>query len=186
MAFCIAACPAHAEKNDSTQPTNVEAEKMDYDDIRQTNVFTGSVRLTRGTLIMKSQRMLVRQDPAGYQYGTLFAGPGAPATFRQKRDGGPNLWVEGEAQRIEYDGKSEVVKLFVKAKMRRLEGSKVTDDVAGEFISYDTRTEFYSVTNALPGQSQSGTKRIKVVIQPREDKKAKPKSGPDTEKNKGK
>ena len=129
---------AHAEKADSEKPTNIEADQMAYDDVKQINTFTGNVVLTRGTLLMKAQKLIVTQDPAGYQFATLIAPAGGVATFRQKRDGGNNQWVEGQAERIEYDGKAEVVKLFLKAKMRRLEGNTPTDEVEGEFISYDS------------------------------------------------
>jgi lipopolysaccharide export system protein LptA len=170
MAF---ASGARAEKADSDKPTNVEADQMAYDDVKQVNTFTGNVVLTRGTLIMKAAKMVVIQDPAGYQYATMTAPPGGLATFRQKRDGGPNLWIEGQAERIEYDGKAEMVKFFSKAKMRRLEGSKPTDEVEGEFISYDSRAEFFAVNNTPSGESKPGGGRIKAVIQPRADTKGK-------------
>ena len=160
-----------AEKADSDKPTNVEADQMAYDDIKQINTFTGNVILTRGTLIMRAHKLVVSQDPAGYQFATLLAQPGGLATFRQKRDTGPNQWIEGQAERIEYDGKSELVKLFVKAKMRRLEGSKPTDEVEGEFISYDSRAEFFTVNNTSSGENKPGGGRIKAVIQPRSESK---------------
>ena len=93
------------------------------------------------------------------------------AFFRQKRDGGPDLWVEGYAVRMEHDGKTDVSKLFTRARLKRLDGTKVTDEVEGEFISYDAKTEFYSVNNTSSGVSRPGEGRIKVVIQPRDDKK---------------
>lgn len=158
---------AYAEKADADKPTNVEANQMAYDDVRQINTFTGNVVLTRGTLIMKAHKMVVTQDPAGYQFATLYAGEGKLASFRQKRDGGENLWIEGEAERIEYDNKADVAKLFSKAKMRRLEGTKITDEVEGEFISYDNRTEFFAVNNTPTEASKPGAGRIKAVIQPR-------------------
>lgn len=163
---------AHAEKADRTKPTNVEANQMEYDDVKQINTFVGNVVLTRGTILMKSARMVVTQDPEGYQFMTMYAAPGGLASFRQKRDGGPDQWIEGEAERIEYDDKNEVMKLFSKAKMRRLEDGKVTDEVAGEYISYDTRAEFFTVHNTSSGDSKPGAGRIKAVIQPRADKKA--------------
>lgn len=169
-----AATSAHAEKADLDKPTNVEANQMAYDDVKQVNTFTGNVILTRGTLIMKADKMVVTQDPAGYQYATLFAAPGSLTTFRQKRDGGPNLWIEGEAaDRIEYDNKTEVAKLYSKAKVRLLEGSKATDEVQGEFISYDAKAEFYSVNNSTSGGSKPGGGRIRAIIQPRSDSKGK-------------
>lgn len=171
MLYVTIAGIAHAEKADADKPTNVEADQMAYDDVKQINTFTGKVVLTRGTLIMHAHKMIVTQDPAGYQYGTALAAPGTVATFRQKRDGGPNLWVEGEAERIEYDGKTEIVKLFSKAKLRRLEGTKVTDEVEGEFISYDSQAEFFSVHNTPSGETKAGGGRVKAIIQPRTESK---------------
>lgn len=173
MLLAMAAGNALAEKADSDKPTNVEADKMAYDDVKQINTFTGNVILTRGTLVMRAYRLVVSQDPAGYQFATLHAPAGGVATFRQKRDAGPNQWIEGQAERIEYDGRSEVVKLFSKAKMRRLEGTAVTDEVEGEFISYDSRAEFFTVNNTASGGSKPGSGRIKATIQPRSDSKDK-------------
>lgn len=158
----------HAEKADSTKPTNIEADQMDYDDVKQVNVFTGNVVLTRGTLLVKSGRAVVRQDPEGYQYAVAYAAPGKLASYRQKRDGGEDLWMEAYAERIEYDNKTELAKFFGKARLKRLEGSKVTDEVTGEFISYDGRTEFFTVHNTQKGVSKPGAGRVKVVIEPRE------------------
>ena len=168
----IVAGAARAEKADSEKPTNVEADQMVYDDLKQVNTFTGNVILTRGSLLMKAAKVVVTQDPSGYQFATLLAAPGGLATFRQKRDGGANLWIEGQAERIVYDGKAELVKLYTKAKMRRLEGVKTTDEVEGELITYDSRAEFFSVNNSVSGD-KPGAGRIHAVIQPRTEPKAK-------------
>ena len=163
----------HAEKADTSKPTNIEANQMAYDDVKQINTFTGNVVLVRGTLTIKADRMVVTQDPAGYQYATVYAKRGEKATFRQKRDGGPNLWIDGEAaDRIEYDTKTEVAKFYVNARIRLLEGARPTDEVEGEFISYDSRQEFYSVNNTANGGSTAGGGRIRAIIQPRTETKA--------------
>ncbi|MGN6390356.1 MAG: lipopolysaccharide transport periplasmic protein LptA [Burkholderiaceae bacterium] len=174
--LCLAfAGAAHAEKADSAKPTNIEADQMSYDDVKQINTFVGHVVLTRGTLTMKAAKVVVVTDPEGYQYATMYGAPGQLATFRQKRDGGPDLWIDGQAERIEYNGKTEIVKLFSNARLRRLEGDKPTDEVQGEFISYDSKTEFYTVNNTASGTSKPGAGRIRVTIQPRgEAKDAKP------------
>jgi lipopolysaccharide export system protein LptA len=162
-----------AEKADADKPTNVEANQMVYDDVKQINTFTGNVILTRGTLTMKAEKMVVIQSPEGYQFATLYAAPGKLVTFRQKRDGGPNLWIEGQAaDRIEYDGKTEIARLFSKAKITLLDGAKPTDEVEGEFISYDSRAELYSVNNTPSGDSKPGAGRIRATIQPRKETKA--------------
>lgn len=161
-----------AEKADASMPTNVEADQMAYDEAKQVNTFTGRVVLTRGTLTMRAGRVVVTTDPAGYQFATLYAAPGSVATFRQKRDGGQNLWIEGQAERIEYDGKTEVTKMFSKAQLRRLEGTRVTDEVSGETITYDSRAEYYTVNNTSGGESKPGSGRVRVTIQPRDEAKS--------------
>ena len=164
--FSAALATAHAEKADSTKPTLIEADQGSADDVKQSRTLTGNVVLTRGTLLMKAGRALVTEDPQGYQFTTFWAAPGGLATFRQKRDGGADLWIEGEAERIEYDTRTEIVKLFSKAKITRLDGKKPTDEVEGAFISYDSRKEFFAVENTATGDSKPGAGRVKMVIQP--------------------
>jgi len=169
--FAILCGNAHAAEADSEQPTNIEADRMVYDDVKQVNTFTGNVVLTRGSLVMRAHELVVTQDPQGYQFATLQAAPGKLATFRQKRDSGPNDWVEGEAERIEYDGRKETVKLFRRAELRRLEGERTVDEVQGASITYDSRAEFYTVNNTASGKSEPGAGRIRAVIQPRTEDK---------------
>ena len=90
VSLALCAFAAHAEKADSEKPTNIEADQMAYDDVKQVNTFTGNVVLTRGTLVMHAQKLVVTVDPAGYQFATLYAPPGGLATFRQRRDGPGN------------------------------------------------------------------------------------------------
>ena len=163
---------AHAEKADFDKPTKVEADLGTYDESKQTNTFTGNVVLTRGTLVMHADKMTVRKDAAGNQFATLYAAPGGITKFRQKRDGGKDMWIDGSAaDRIEYDTKTEIAKLFKNAKIKMTEAGKITDEVEGEFVSYDSRTEFYTVTNSTSGESKPGTGRVRVVIQPRNAEK---------------
>ncbi len=166
---CTLAGSAVAERADREKPTNIEANQMLYDESKQLNTFIGNVVVTRGTLVMHGEKLILKKDSAGYQFGTLFAPAGGIATFRQKRDGGKDLWMEGyAADRIEYDTKNEVAKLFKRSKVKMLDGSKVTDEVEGEFISYDTRTEFYTANNTVGGESKPGAGRVRATIQPRE------------------
>jgi lipopolysaccharide export system protein LptA len=166
---CTFAGSALAERADREKPTNIEANQMLFDESKQVNTFIGNVVVTRGTLVMHGEKLILKKDSAVYQFGTLFAPAGGIATFRQKRDGGKDLWMEGlAADRIEYDTKNEVAKLFKRSKVRMLDGPKVTDEVEGEFISYDTRTEFYTANNTVSGESKPGAGRVRATIQPRE------------------
>ncbi|MFN7643969.1 MAG: lipopolysaccharide transport periplasmic protein LptA [Burkholderiales bacterium] len=169
VAACVAslviACApdALAERADRYKPTNVESDRMNYDDLKQVNVFIGSVVLTRGTITMRGDRLVLQQDAEGYQYGTA---NGRLASFRQKRDG-IDEWVEGYGEEVHYDGKTERLRFTGRAKVRRLEGTRVVDEIEGAVIVYDSRTEQYEVEGGTAvGPAVTGG-RVRVVIQPR-------------------
>jgi lipopolysaccharide export system protein LptA len=158
---------ARAEKADKDKPVNIEADKLSIDDIKKESVFEGNVVFTQGSLMLKADRVVVRQDPQGFNYGFAF---GKPAYFRQKREGFDE-YVEGNAERLEYDGKQDKVQLFANAHIR-----KGSDEVRGDYISYDAVTEFYQVigggkTAATP---TNPTGRVQVTIQPRKTDKPAP------------
>lgn len=172
--FVAAAGPAQAEKADSNKPTTIEADHGLGENVSQVRTLIGNVVLVKGTLIMKAGKAVVTEDPEGYQFVTFWAAPGALANFRQKRDGGPDLWMEGEAERIEYDNKTEIVKLFSKSKVTQLDGKRVTDEAEGPFISYDSRKEVFALENTVSGESRTGGGRVKMTLQPKPQPGAKP------------
>jgi lipopolysaccharide export system protein LptA len=166
-ALSLASLTASAERADSLKQAKIDFGNAHIDEVTQTRTFTGNVVLTRGTLTIKADKAVLKESPEGYMAVTLTAAPGQPATFRQKRDGGPDLWVEGQAQRIEYDERTELVKLFSNAVVKQLEGSRMTSEVTGPFISYDNRTEQANVHNDASGESKAGGGRGTIIIAPR-------------------
>jgi lipopolysaccharide export system protein LptA len=160
FALCLMAAPAPAERADRTKPVNLEADRVSVDETKQTAVFEGNVVLTQGTLMIRGDRMIVQQDADGFKVGTAI---GNLASFRQKREG-YDEFVEGFAERIEYDSKAEKVQLFNRANLK-----KGNDDVRGNYISYDAATEFFRVTGggkqaATPGNPEG---RVRAIIQPK-------------------
>jgi lipopolysaccharide export system protein LptA len=158
---------ASAEKADSLKQAVIDFDSLDVDEVTQTRILTGNVVLTRGTLIMKSEKARVVEAADGFMSVTLTTVPGKMATFRQKRDGGTDLWVEGAAQRIEYDERTELVKLFNNASVKNLEGTRLSNEVDGEFISYDSRKEVALVRNDASGDSKAGKGRGTLILAPR-------------------
>jgi lipopolysaccharide export system protein LptA len=152
--------PAQAERADRGKPINLESDRMHVDDAQRTSVFEGNVLMTQGTLSIRANRVTVRQDKDGHQYGSA---SGNPAVFRQKRDGAEG-YIQGEAERIEYDSKLDRVEFFNRARLLR----EPADEVRGNYISYDSRTEYFTVTGGA-GTSASGDPagRVRAVIQPR-------------------
>lgn len=171
-ALCLMAASAHAEKADSNKPTEILAEFIEFDDVNQVTVLTGNVELRRGTLVMRSEKATIRETPDGWQQATLLGDGTKPATFRQKRDGGADLWMEGRADRIEYDQKNEMVKMFEKANIKQLDGTRVTDEMDAGFISYDSRKEYFVGNNDATGANQRGRGRIRMVLAPRKTQPA--------------
>lgn len=151
---------AHAELNDREKPVNVEADRLSMDDKKKESLFEGNVTVTQGTLMLRADRVVVRQDPDGFNYAVAW---GRQAYFRQKREGFDE-YIEGYSDRMEYDGKQDKVELFTNARV-----TKGIDEVRGDYISYDAVTEFYQVIGggksaATPGNPQG---RVRAVIQPR-------------------
>lgn len=175
-ALCVlalaAAAGVQAEKADRTKPMNIEADSMRYDDLKQTSVFTGRVVVTKGTIIIRGARIDVRQDPDGYQYGVVTAAPGQRAYYKQKRDAGPDEWIEGESEVIEYDGRADNVKFIRRAVMRRLIGATVNDETTGPLIVYDQSNDTFTVNGApLPPDAsvsagQPGS-RVRAILTPK-------------------
>ena len=165
-AFVLSALPAAAEKADRDKPVNLEADRVTIDDAKQLAVFEGNVVLTQGTLQIRGDRMEVRQDKEGFKQGTTW---GNPASFRQKRDG-YDEYIEGWAGRIEYDGRVETLQMYTRAQLKRGQ-----DEVRGDYISYDARSEFFQVTGgpktATPGNPGG---RVRAVIQPKSKDKPAP------------
>lgn len=168
--FCallsLACVPAVAERADQFKPAEVNFDSLDVDDVTRTSVATGNVVVTKGTLVLKSDKAVIKESPEGYMHLVLTSS-GKPATFRQKRDGGPDLWVEGEAVRIEYDERADVIKLFDNAKIRQLEGKNPTDQFQSEYISYDSRKEQLVSRNDPSGVGKAGQGRGTMIIAPR-------------------
>ena len=159
---------ASAERADAQKPLDITYDSAGkLDQVNQVSVVNGNVVITRGTMIIKSDRAEVKETPDGFHIFTLTAAPGKVATFRQKRDGGPDLWAEGQAERIEYDERSDVIKLFSKAVIKQLEGKKVAQEMDSAFISYDSRNEVLLSRNDASGADKPGNGRSTITFQPR-------------------
>ena len=153
-----------AERADRDKPMNIEADAMRYDDLKQTNVFTGNVLMTKGTIVTRGARVDVRKDAQGYQFGVVTAEAGKRAFFRQKREG-VDEYMEGEGEVIEYDGRADKVTFIRRAVLRRYVGTQLNDEVTGGVIVYDNVSEVFTVDAGKPGQGASGG-RVRAVLTP--------------------
>lgn len=151
---------SHAEKADREKPIDLEADNVTVDDAKKTSIYTGNVILTQGTLIIRGDKLVVREDKDGFQHSTSY---GNPTTFKQKRDG-KDEYMQGSAQRIEYNARMDKVQLYTKAWVKRGE-----DIVHGDYIMYDAVAEYAEVIGGGANAATEGTPsgRVRAVIQPK-------------------
>ena len=168
----LAALSASAEKADVGKRAVIDYDTLLVDEVTQITTLTGNVIVTKGTLVLRAEKAVLKQSPEEDLHVTLTTSAGKTASFRQKRDGGPDLWVEGEAQRIEYDERSAVVRLYGTARIRQLQGSTMTDEIKSEFISYDSLREVFTARNDAGGASKPGQGRGQMIIAPRKPRAA--------------
>ncbi len=154
--LCGFASAALAERADRDKPVHLEADQVRIDDARQISIFTGNVVMTQGTLSISGDQVVATQNAHGFEHGTV---TGKPAGFRQKREG-LEEYVEGFGQRIEYDAVSGIMDIYGQAHVRRGQ-----DDVRGEHITYNPRTEIFQVSGSPPQAPDK--ERVRVVIQPK-------------------
>jgi len=166
---------ALAESADRDKPIDLEADSVKVDDAKQISTYSGNVILTQGTLVIRADKLIVREDKEGFQHSTSL---GNPTTFKQKREA-KNEYMEGSAQRIEYDGRMDKVQLYTKAWVKR--GGDV---VHGDYIMYDANAEYAEVIGgAKSSDGNNPTGRVRVIIQPKNKKAAEPDSNkPNTNK----
>ena len=155
--------PARAEKGDREKEIQVLADRLSADDTKKEAVYEGNVVITQGTMRITSAKIVVREDPEGYR---KYVATGNPVTFRQKRDKVDD-WIDGSAERAEFDDRTDQLRLFNGAKLKSSQG-----ELTGDFISYDRAKEFFEVTGASPGSPAAPGSRVKATIIPQ--KKAAP------------
>lgn len=166
LAVGLAPLPGMAEKADRDKPMNAEADALKYDDVRQTSVFTGNVVITKGSIVIRGQRVDIRQDPQGNQFGTAHGSPDKPAFFKQKREG-LEEYIEGEANRIDYDSQQDRVTFTGKAVLRRYRGATLNDETRGSTIVYDNKTEVFTVDgNRADASPTNPGGRVRALLTP--------------------
>lgn len=164
FSLSFVATAAIAEKADRNKPIQLESDRAAVEDVNRKestriSTFTGNVILTQGTLKIKADKLVMKEDLNGFRHATA---TGNLVTFRQKRDG-LDEYVEGWSERAEYDSKADKIELFRQARLRR--GS---DEVNGDYISYEMGTEFFKVIgNNDRGVETNSGKRVRITIQPK-------------------
>ncbi len=155
FALMLCALPVATHAGDADAPLTVESVRVEADRGKEISVFSGDVRLDKGSIHIEADEARLRARDGEVQEGTLI---GQPVTFRQQpEDAAP---ITGEAGRIEYDAVNRVVVLTGGAWIRQ-----GTDEFRGETIRYDL-----DASKVLATSSESVDERVKIIFQPKEEK----------------
>jgi lipopolysaccharide export system protein LptA len=165
---CSALTPilAAAEQADRNKPTNIEADVATVDQNNRVRTLEGNVILTQGTMRLAAQKMVVREDEEGYIKAEIFGSAAAQVAFRQKREASDDF-MEGFADRAEFDDRADTLKLFSRARLKN-----GADELKGEYIYYNSATEVVQARNAIPDGKATpdpgaAPNRVNITIQPR-------------------
>lgn len=166
--------PAYAEKADRKKEIEIDAGRQRSDLAKNVLVLEGGVSLVQGTMRITADKMIVKRDDENYLFAELFAQTGSQISFREKREGF-NDFMEGVADRAEFDDRAGTIKLFTRAKLKN--GS---DTLSGEFIYYNSNTEVIQADGSAPMSKDGkpatteGSGRVRIIIQPRAEVKPTP------------
>lgn len=176
LTLAFAAGPALAEKADRTKPMVFTADKEGrLDGVNQRTELSGNVVITRGTLLLRAEKVDVRETRDGYHQAYASGTTGRQVSFRQARDI-PGEAIEGVADQLEYDTRTETVRFIGNANVRRTRGAAVAEEVTGAVIVYDSRTEVFTLEGGSASPNPNG--RTRIVIMPRAENPDAPASAP--------
>ena len=169
LAAFVLACASvglHAERADRGKQMVVEADRPGTVDLqRQVVVFNGNVSIAQGTLVIRADRVELRETTDGYRAAVAIGSSGKPASYRQKRDGVDET-VEGVADRIEFDGRAETLRFVGNGAVRRLRGAVTADEITGALIVWDANAELFSVQGGNTSVANPSG-RVRAVLSPR-------------------
>ncbi len=166
FAACLAftGAVAVAQQGSQEEPdTLIISDTLNYDDIRKESVFTGNVVLTRGDMTLHSDKLTMREDAEGFQYGTATVESGL--VFLRQENPETFEVLEARGQRAEYNGKTEEVEMIGKAVITRTICGKPFDNIQGERVIYKQKTETYQAFGGPNSAAPGG--RVRSLATPR-------------------
>lgn len=154
------ALPAGAEKADREKPIRYSANSLDGNEVEQSILLSGKVEIVQGTIVLKADRVVLKQQPDGSYNASA---TGKPVYFRQKMDNSDEF-VDAQAQRIEYLGSKDLVELYEQGWIKRGK-----DEVRGSFLTYNSSSGAFAGRGTWPPTAAvpAGDGRVSGVIQPK-------------------
>ena len=138
--------PAHAEKADQDKPIILEAQKVSVNDVQQIYDLKGQVLLIKGSIIVTGEDGRIQVDPEGYEFVDVKGTRDITASFRQRREGPADEYMQGRGAHVTYNAKTEMLTITGNANLKRSLNMQMLDQLQGWKIEYDDIKERYRVT----------------------------------------
>ncbi len=136
---------AFAEKADQDKPIILEADQVSVDDVKQIYDLDGQILLIKGSIVVTGEHGNIKVDPEGYEFIDVKGTPEAIATFRQRKEGIANEFMQGHGNQVIYDAKTEMLIITGNATLKRLLNMQMLDQLKGWKIEYDDVKQYYHV-----------------------------------------
>ena len=137
---------ANAEKADQDKPIILEAEKVSVNDVQQVYDLKGQVLLIKGSIIVTGEDGHIQVDPEGYELVDVKGSTDTTASFRQRREGPADEFIQGRGIQVTYNAKTEILTITGEASLKRSLNMQMLDQLQGWKIEYDDIKERYLVT----------------------------------------
>lgn len=159
LALCLLPSIGWALSTDRNQPMLIEADRAELNDADGVSIYRGNVKVTQGTLVLTGETMTVYNK--GNDVNKVIM-DGKPATYKQRPDD-KDQDVRARALRMEYTINPEYIILLKEAEVEQ-EGNTLHS----ERIEYDVANDKVNAGTDKPND------RVRIVIQPKTEKKAAP------------
>ena len=157
---------ALAEKADQDKPLIVNADSVSINEVEQKYKLQGAILLIKGSIVVTGDKGDILVDPEGYQFIEVKGDAKSLATFRQRREGLANEFMQGIGKNVNYNGKEEVLILLGDASMKRLLNMQMRDQLRGGKIEYRDDTQEYRVSPPA-NQPKGAPPSTRAILAPR-------------------
>ena len=158
LAFLYLPHTTLAQQQDGKRPLNIEADQLKMDEKKGSSIYSGHVKISRGSLLIKGDKVIIQTDDnKGLKFIQV---EGKPARFKQINDKGQT--ISAQAQQMVYMDSSGILKLSKSAEL--LQNKNI---FRAEKIIYNTRTDVVQAGTKTPApKGSSKTERVFITIHP--------------------
>jgi lipopolysaccharide export system protein LptA len=161
---------AYSLESDANAEITIQSDRAEFDRKLGTAIYTGSVILQQGTLLINADQIALFSDTA--QHLNKAVAKGIPARFQQQMENDKGL-TKGQGEIITYLTQDKIVSFFKDASLEQegssFSGNLITYDLVNENVKAKGQTE----SQAVPNLNQPSG-RIKMIIQPAKKPAKKP------------